>query len=200
MLTRPDKLALVNRIIAGDEDAEREFERTYRPRFDSRVRRAGIPNEDRQDVVQEVFVTAISQLQRSIFRGESDSSLGAWLDKIVSGKIIDYWRSRGVEKDTLVSSRKDKDGQEVSVVETLPDAPIDLSIVLGVREALERMPADLRVILLLSMNEGRTLKEIGDALKHSTATVHRRLADAQETFRRLITATAHQESNDSDPN
>lgn len=198
MPTRPDNLALVNRIIGGDEDAAREFERTYRPRFESRVRRAGIRNQDCPDLAQEVFVTAISQLQRGMFRG--DSSIGTWLDRIVSGKIVDYWRSRRAQEDPLVSSQINEDGEEVSLVETLPDAPIDYTVVLAVREALERMPAELKFILLLSMQEGRTLKEIGSGLKQSTATVHRKLVDAQETFRRLITATAHEETNGGDLN
>lgn len=193
MPTRPDNLVLVKRIIGGDEDAAREFECKYRPRFESRARRAGIPNQNCPDVVQEVFVTAISQLQRGMFRG--DSSLGTWLDTIVSRRIVDYWRSRRPEKEALVSSQITEDGDEVSLVERLPGAPIDYTVVLAVREALERMPAELRVILLLNMHEGRTLKEIGGGLKQSTATVHSKLVDAQETFRRLITATIHEETN-----
>jgi len=133
-----------------------------------------------------------------MFRG--DSALGTWLDTIVSGKIVDYWRSLRSEKEALVSPQITEDGEEVSLVETLPDAPIDYTLVVAVREVLERMPAELKFILLLSMQEGRTLKEIGGGLKQSTATVHRKLVEAQETFRRLITGTIHEETNGGDLN
>jgi DNA-directed RNA polymerase specialized sigma24 family protein len=50
------------------------------------------------------------------------------------------------------------------------------------------MPAELRVILVLKRCEGLTLEEIGDGLKRPTATIHRKLVEAEEVFRHLIVA------------
>jgi RNA polymerase sigma-70 factor, ECF subfamily len=190
MPTRSDNLALVERIIGGDEDAAQEFESKYRPRFENRSRRAGIPIQDCADVAQEVFFSAIGQLQRGLFRG--DSSLGTWLDKIVSGKIGDYLRSHREEKQALLSSRINEDRDEIALVERLPSVPIDHIVVLSVRQALERMPTELRVILVLKRCEGRTLEDIGRGLKRSSSAVYRKLIEAEETFRMLIAAESEE--------
>lgn len=183
MPTHSDVLALIERIVTGDEEAGVSFERMYLPRFESRARRAGIPLQDCPDVAQEVFLAAISQMKRGLFRGES--AFGTWLDKIVRGKIIDYLRIHKMDK-MLVSTKINEEGEEETLVEGLPDTLTNQAAVLAVREALDRMPTELRFILVSKMCEEWPLKQIASALGCSTATVFRKLREAEEIFRKLI--------------
>jgi RNA polymerase sigma-70 factor (ECF subfamily) len=185
MPTHPKDIDLVKKIISGDQAAADDFERKYLPRFESIARHAGVPHQDCRDIAQDVFLAGISQMQRGLFRGES--SLGTWLARIVYGKIADYWRSQEHRGGISSSSSQDNTGDDIASIEKLPSRMVDYAIVLTVRQALERMPAELRLILLLNRNEGVTIEEIGKALSLTKGQVSNRLYKAEELFCQLIT-------------
>lgn len=186
MPSHPEDLALVARIVGGDETAADEFAREYLPRFTHLARRNGVPGQDCEDVAQEVFLAAFSQMQRGLFRG--DSSLGTWLDRILHGKIADYWRGRPKEiADTDAEERSTYDGgdRQGPIGKHLEKAP-DQSLVLSVREALHAMPAPYRAILLLNRSAGYTLAEIAHALHLTIGQVSRRLYTSENLFRKVF--------------
>jgi RNA polymerase sigma factor (sigma-70 family) len=184
MPTRPEISALLERIARRDETAVQEFGRVYLARFESRARRSGVPVGDREDVAQEIYWAAIRQIQQG--RPSNVDAFGTWLERIVQGKIGDYFRALKNKGTLSLSPSSGDDESGTSLVERLAARTADLAVVTGVHEALEKMPADLRMILLLKYYQGLTLKEISKALGKSMSKVYRSLCEAEELFRRLI--------------
>jgi len=186
MPSHPEDLALVARVVGADETAADAFAREYLPRFTHLAQRAGVPRQDCEDVAQEVFLAALSQMQRGIFRG--DSSLGTWLDRILRGKIADYWRERPKEiVDTDAEAKSPNDGDDRrSPLERFVERVVDPTLVLSVREALQAMPVPYRAILLLKCRAGYTLAEIARALHLTIGQVSGRLYTSEEMFRRML--------------
>ncbi|MGH9840904.1 MAG: RNA polymerase sigma factor [Blastocatellia bacterium] len=190
MTTHPDDLALVERIVGGDEEAAEAFGRQYQKRFAYLARRAGVPRQDCEDVAQEVWLAAIGQMQRGKFHGES--GLGTWLDGITQHKIADYWRSRArADRFAPITSPDQTDDATASgeLVEAVPqnlESEVEVHLVLQVREALKRMPPPERALLLLKLLEGYTIEEISRATGLTVNQVGGRLFRAEERFRRLL--------------
>ena len=186
MSIHPEDLALVNRIINGDQEAAEQFERKYLPRFKSIAWHAGVPSQDCADVAQDVFLAAVSQMQRGLFRG--DSSLATWLVRILWGKIADYRRAKGRWQGLVQPGSAGDSEEEKSLIESVASPEVDFEAVAAVRETLERMPAQLRMILLLNRTVGFTIHEISQGMGLTVGQVSSRLYKAEELFRHLITS------------
>jgi RNA polymerase sigma-70 factor (ECF subfamily) len=190
MTTHPDDLALVERIVGGDEEAAEAFGRQYQKRFAYLARRRGVPQQDCEDVAQEVYLAAIGQMRGDKFRGES--GLGTWLDGIAQRKIADYWRSRARDgRFAPIASPNQADDATGSeeMTEAAPHqlkSEVEYHLVLQVREALERMPPPERALLLLKLLEGYTIEEISRATGLTVNQVSGRLFRAEERFRHLL--------------
>jgi len=128
------------------------------------------------------MAAAFNQIQRGMFRGES--GLGTWLEAIVHGKVTDYKRSPGKRPLPSQNPGLDQDGRRHEIEPVLAARPRPEEV-LAVREILQRLPRNHRVILTLNKVGGYTIAEIGRRLRWPSGTVGRVLAEAQQTFREL---------------
>jgi RNA polymerase sigma-70 factor, ECF subfamily len=183
MSIHPDDLALVGRIVAGDHKAAEEFERKFMAKFEGIARHSGVSSQDCRDVAQEAFMSAISQMQRGLFRG--DSSLHTWLVTILWGKISDYRRAQR-RTGGLLHTSDSVDIDNISVIDQIASRTIDYALVTAVREALKGMPGQLRMILLLNRTMGFTIEEISKGMGLTKGQISGRLYKAEELFRQLI--------------
>jgi RNA polymerase sigma factor (sigma-70 family) len=182
MTLSSEDLTLTAGVAAGDQEAADLFARKYRPRLILVARRRNVPAGECEDVAHEALLSAINQLRRGLFRG--DSSLGTWLERILAGKIADYWR-RFSERPALECTLSSGD-DSAAPSRQLVFAPEDQLVRAMVREGLSRMPARHRHVLLLNQRDGYTTKEIGLQLGLPDGTVGRVLAEAKQIFRKLI--------------
>lgn len=190
-----DDLARGARIIDGNEDALEEFYRECIRRTDVLGRRARIPWQDRQDIAHNSFFTAISQLERKLYRGES--KLATWLEKIIHGKIAEYFRK---QPPVIIENpdNPDSSGLEVGASET-PLAPVKAQNLAKLRdldeaektetkimvwETLGRMSVQHRTILVLNRCAGYTPTEISEMSNVPISQVRNRIYAAQDSFRR----------------
>jgi RNA polymerase sigma-70 factor (ECF subfamily) len=91
MITTPR--SLLERLRSrGDEQAWRRFVELYTPFILHCVRRAGVPEADSADLVQEVFTLLMTRLPG--FHHDRSRSFGAWLRVITRNKCRDYFRGR----------------------------------------------------------------------------------------------------------
>jgi RNA polymerase sigma-70 factor, ECF subfamily len=147
--------------------------------------KAGVAAQDCEDVVQEALADAMRQLNRGQFRGES--SLGTWLQRILSGKIADYWRGKG-RNPTLVpecaaDGRAHQSSDTAQAIDRVSDRRQDHELVLAVRQALGRLDPIHRLVLSLSQYGGYTCKQIAKRLGRPPGTIDRILAEAKHRFR-----------------
>lgn len=172
------ELACLDEITAGHDAGI--LQEDYRPRLLCFARMMGVPPQDCADVVQEVLLIAIRDIRSGRFR--RDSSLITWLDGILKHKIGDLWRAQTRQRTLFVSVETEASDEEISEEHgSLPSRRWDADI--DVRRVLDRMPEELRVILLLNEAEGLTLDEISRRLRRPQGTLGRKLAQAKRVFR-----------------
>jgi len=185
-----DDLARVERIVDGDEDAQEAFYRECVRRTDVLGRRARIPWQDRQDIAQEAFFTALDQMKRGLFRG--DGKLTSWLEQIIRGKIAQYWRKqlpkRAESLDELDESLLEIDGTETHQAttkryETREIEKIEIRIM--VEKVLRLMSQRDRAILVLNRIQRYTPKELSEMGNMPVSRVRNLIYAAQDRFRRL---------------
>jgi RNA polymerase sigma factor (sigma-70 family) len=182
---QPEDLALVTCIIAGDEGAEDQFARQFFERFIYLARRSGVPLRDCQDVAQEAMLAALDQIRRGVFRNEGQ--FGHWLARIVRGKAMDYWRKQHSPAGATVIPL-DEPGEVQDAIEAITSPMSDYELIACVRETLQMLPRQHRVILLLKRTEGFTLEEISRMLEMTMGQVSGKLYAAEEMFRRGLGA------------
>lgn len=131
---------------------------------------------DADDLVQETFLRAWNAIDRF----DPDRPLLPWLRRIATNwalNRIDSSRRRGEEELTDV------------VPSSAPSAEDELErtrLNERVRSALQQLPEDQRMILVLRAVDGLSYREIADTLDVPIGTVMSRLARARESMRKRV--------------
>lgn len=97
--TAVDDAAVIDRVLAGDTNAFELLMIKYEGVVLNRVRRH-IPDEARQDVLQDVFIRAY----RSLGTCRNKDGFGAWLASIAVRTCYDFWRKRYRRKEMAAST------------------------------------------------------------------------------------------------
>jgi RNA polymerase sigma factor (sigma-70 family) len=168
----------------------REFEETVLPHLDAAFNYARWLTRDAteaEDVVQDACVRAMR-----FFSSLRDDDARAWLFTI----IRNTWNSR--------HSRVAKRSAGLPLIEgedRRPDEALDPEerllqqhTVALVRDALERLPADFREVILLREIEGLSYKEIAAVVGVPIGTVMSRLARARDRLQTQLKLASHRES------
>lgn len=161
----------------------------YRPR----VRRylAGLAGKDMaDDLCQDVFVKIAGGL--SGFREES--SLSTWIYRVATNTFRDYLRSRcGRQQQNERPLSHDMSAEDVPgafagpVGSGIDQTFIRKEMIDCVRDYIEQLPEDYRIVLLLSEEEGFKNREIAEIMQVSLDNVkvrlHRARARLKETLK-----------------
>jgi RNA polymerase sigma-70 factor (ECF subfamily) len=138
---------------------------------------------DAEDVVQEAYLRALRYFGG--FRGEAASQSRAWLLTIVRN-MAHTWRHRrraessATEFDEALHSEAADEGEPADAVLTRRDTHETLA------QALDRLPPDLREVLVLREIEGLSYKEIGDVAGVPIGTVMSRLSRARKRLQATL--------------
>jgi RNA polymerase sigma-70 factor (ECF subfamily) len=165
------EVALVRAARAGDREA---FGRLYEryARMVHGVLLARVPRGDAEDLVQDVFLTAMRRLGAL----RDDAAFGAWLASIARNRATDHHR-RGREQAELP--------------EDLPGTPHPEDDGRAVLAAIRALPEAYRETLVLRLVEGMTGPEIAERTGMTAASVrvnlHRGMKMLRETLSRGVT-------------
>jgi RNA polymerase sigma-70 factor (ECF subfamily) len=170
---QPGDETLVDQVQNGEWEAFEVLYQRYLPRVYNRLR-ALMPQEDVEDLTQEVFLAVV----RSLGSFERDSAFSTWLYAIIHHKVSDYYRRRGRREDMERSY-----SQEARVLSRDPRPRAEDSTL--VRQILLRLTERHREVILLRFAEGLPFKEIAQVLDLS-------LEATKSLYRRAI-AAAHKE-------
>jgi len=167
----------------GGHAAERndgEFERAAMPFLDSLYNtayRMARNAEDAEDLVQETYLKAY----RSYGQFTPGTNLKAWLFKILKNTFINEYRKRqaapaesdfaDIEESFESQLAPDASGQMKNPEEEILESAFDQ----GVQRALDELPEDYRMAVLLADIEGFSYKEIAEILEIPVGTVMSRL-------------------------
>ncbi len=134
------------------------------------------PDADHDDIVQQVFL----QMLQSIGKLKSPERLNLWVRSITINIVRSELRKRTVRRTFLRWAPKEEKTGDLSIDVESND------FIKASAAALERLPAEERVVFLLYYLEDHTLPEIAEACGFSTMTAKRRLGKARERFRRQM--------------
>jgi len=173
----PTDIDLVTRIKNGDTSAFEPIVGRYRDRIFTLCRYMLYDKEDVQDAAQEVFL----KVYRSLERYSPDSSFYTWLYRIAVNVCIDYNKKL---RPALL------DAEFLDAVPSLDPSPEHLyeSKETGrvIEEALNRLPDNLKMAIILKEIDGFSYEEIAEVLNISIGTVKSRISRAREKLRWLL--------------
>ncbi len=182
---------LLLRLRAGDGPAFERMVREIGPRLYATALRILHKDDDARDAVQDAFVSALRALPG--FAG--DSSLSTWLHRITINACLMKLRTRRRRPERSIEEllpRYQEDGHRVLDPQERPgsEAPGDgldrseLSVI--VRAAIEELPENYRIVLVLRDIEGLDTLEAATVLGMSENALKTRLHRARQALRELL--------------
>ncbi len=170
---------LVEQILAGNQQAKKEFYKKYKYSLLTVVKRKAKNKKDAEDIVQETFISALNSLPNFEFR----STLFSWLCSIAHHETVDYYRRQKLK--TILFSKfpflQDWADQALGPEkECLKDELKD-----EIKNVLGQLSEGYERILRLKYIEGLSTETIGKRLKITTKAVESRLYRARKKFKSL---------------
>ncbi|HPF64655.1 MAG: RNA polymerase sigma factor [Lentimicrobium sp.] len=163
---------LVEECKSGNRQAQMEIYRQYyKPMYNTCLRMVSV-SADAEDIMQNSFIDAFRSIKS--YRGKSPFYY--WLRRIVINNAMDHLKNRNPDMfltDTLPEIPETGDDAEDGSVELQVNA---------VKNAMDQLHDDYRVILSLYLFEGMDQEEIGDILKLNPGNVRTRLSRARQAL------------------
>ncbi len=145
-------------------------------------------SQDAEDLVQETFFKAYKYYDKF----EEGTNLKAWLFKILKNTFINNYRKKKLEPKSVEFSEIEESFERI-VRHDPDDQPLDpetqyLSNVMdeGVKKALEALPHDYRMVVLLADLEDFSYKEIAEILDCPVGTVMSRLYRGRKLLEKAL--------------
>jgi RNA polymerase sigma-70 factor (ECF subfamily) len=173
---------LVLRVQQGDKSAFDLLVIKYQHKIVQLVNRYIKDPSEAQDVAQEAFIKAYRALGN--FRG--DSAFYTWLYRIAINTAKNYLVSRSRR-----SSDYQVDVQDAEAVENAPqlqgmETPerllLNQEIVDTIKTAIDKLPEEMRIAIMLREFEGMSYEEIAQAMDCPVGTVRSRIFRAREAI------------------
>jgi RNA polymerase sigma-70 factor, ECF subfamily len=167
--------SLVARVLAGEQDAERELYDTHVDRVYRLIYRMVGDGDLAADYTQDTFIRTFDRLAG--FRGES--ALSTWITSIAISVV--YNGQRKVKR--LRAREVDLEYAEPVAV---PQREADPDLKGKLAAAIEELPAGYRTVFLMHDVEGFTHLEIGSALGIQEGTSKAQLSRARAKLRQQL--------------
>lgn len=161
---------LIQHFKDGSRDAFDLLYYRHLPKVHKRVRYV-IPEDDVEDVTQEIFIAALNSL--SSFRG--DAKFSTWLRTLTNHKVAEFYRKRTRKQEPPLSPLSDASAHTTgSTSKTLEER-------VYLQRALQSLPDNYREIILLRFAEDLQFNEIAELTSQN-------LEATKSLFRRAIAA------------
>ncbi|MBX3474582.1 MAG: RNA polymerase sigma factor [Planctomycetes bacterium] len=191
MADKPGKIIdpdaeLLKRIARGDDDAFKAlFDRHYRLAYSVIYRHLGVQSAA-EDLVQEAFL----RVYRNAARWEPSAKFSTWFYTIVSNLCLNYKRDRARDKLRLLGG-DDEGGNPLEQLAGATDPDPDDGDERAqnsrlIRAALDELPENQRMALILSKYENRSYEDIAEILDTTVAAVKSMTARARVTLREKL--------------
>ncbi len=135
---------------------------------------------DAEDILQNSFVNIFAKIDTFRFQ----SSIGAWIKRIVVNNCINFMKKKRLEFQEL------NDDYKLSIVpEEEPTVRLNVE---AVHEAIYQLPDGYRIVFSLYMMEGYDHGEIAEILNISEATSKSQYSRAKRKLKELLSETLTQ--------
>ncbi len=172
---------LVERAQGGDQHAFDQLVRKYQRKLERLLSRFIRDSAEVEDVAQEAFIKAFRALPS--FRGES--AFYTWLYRIGINTAKNYLVSMGRRAPTSTEFDADEaegfeDASQLRDINTPESLLLSKQIGQTVNAAMEALPDELRMAIVLREIEGHSYEEIAEMMDCPIGTVRSRIFRARE--------------------
>lgn len=177
---QPTEAQLVERSLSGDLSAFNQIVDVYQTQVYNVAARTLGDRTVAEDVTQETFVSAYRALPS--FRG---GSLRAWLMRIARNQSYDHLRSKKRRSESSLDEALEQPGfvQPVSREPSPEDQALSGELGDAINGAIESLPADQRLALVMIDVQGFSYEEAAEASDVSVGTIKSRLSRARGKVR-----------------
>lgn len=182
---------LIEEYTGGSEEAFKELVSRHMDNVYKFAYRYFNDKDKAEDAVQETFVKA----WKNIRRFDTDRKFITWLFAIAKNTCLDILKKKTPAAFSKIEAEKEMDIAELVRDESpLPDELAENSIKKeAISAALEKMPADYRMVLFLRYNDHLKFREIAESLGESLNTVKSRHLRGIKMMKKLM-ESAHQKA------
>lgn len=178
---------IVEACKRGDRKAQFELYKLYsKAMYNISLRMLGTV-ENAEDVLQNSFIDVFSKLDSFRF----ESSIGAWIKRIVINNCINYLKKRRLEFSELTDNNafvaSDGDVSEMMGI-ALSDTDLNVG---KIQKAIQQLPDGYRVVFTLYAMEGYDHEEIGSILGVTEATSKSQYSRAKAKLRDILQSPRH---------
>ncbi|MBN8691129.1 MAG: RNA polymerase sigma factor [Armatimonadetes bacterium] len=166
-----DDLRLIDRFVAGDEDAFTVLYQRYYDRVFSIALGVLLRHDEASDAAQEIFTLVYRKLDKFDRR----SRFSTWLYRIAVNRSIQHQRTMKYQKLTVQLD------EAAERVESEPAAAMDPAV----EQAMNSLPPDDRAMITLYYWDDLSLQEIAESMDCSPNAAKTRLFRARERFKKL---------------
>jgi RNA polymerase sigma-70 factor (ECF subfamily) len=178
---------LVVRVQQGDKSAYDLLVIKYQHKIIQLVNRYVRDPSEAQDVAQETFIKAYRAL--SNFRG--DSAFYTWLYRIAINTAKNYLVARarrGFDSQVDVQDAEQiENAPQLQGMETPERLLLNQEIVEVIKTAIDKLPEEMRIAIMLREFEGMSYEEIALAMDCPVGTVRSRIFRAREAIDNKLT-------------
>lgn len=135
----------------------------YEAKLGRYIERLGVRNsEDREDVLQEIFI----KVYQNLHGFDTSLKFSSWIYRIAHNESISWFRKKNVRPEGHLAFEGEEIVQLIASKETGADVQFDVQINAEViRAALEQLESKYRDPLILQFFEHKEYEEISDILK-----------------------------------
>jgi len=178
---------LLEKIKSGDVQAFKQLFESYQDAVFNLCYRFAKNKEDAEDLCQEVFF----KIYNSVTTFKHKSKISTWIYRITVNLCLNYKRKHS-KFNWLLLDDTSEEKNNVSDYLSIPEADQPDSFVEQkereqiVQDAINSLPQNQRVALILQRYEDLSVQEIADILGTSALSVQSRLARAKENLCKKI--------------
>jgi len=178
--TDKEDLLLVRKAKKGNQKAFEKLVVKYQRVIYALVRKMVIDHDNTNDIVQDTFVKAYTNLERF----DENYSFFPWLHRITINTTLNFIERtrRSHETFNRVENQDEYSSQNDNSLKTIIRAEYKEQI----QQALEKLPVEQRIVFILRTSEELSYQEISDQLHISVGTVMSRLSRAREKLKGLL--------------
>ena len=183
-----EDLSLARQAAAGNDDAFSVIVDRYSRLVYNVALRSVSSSEDAADISQETFLKA----WRSIGSFRGDCALSTWLCRIALNCCCDHARSAKRHRVLSLTIQEDEDETKVldipdTDVTAMPEEELTRQTeIAAVREAIDSLPEDQKMIITMRDITGLSYIEIADALGLEMGTVKSRINRARGAVKKFL--------------
>jgi len=184
--SKSEDMRLIKQALGGKQNAYERLMKKYAGYTRNLIFRMITNREDVEDLTQEAFIKAFNSLDKF----DSQFAFSTWLFKIATNNCIDYIRKKKLKTysiDKEISTDEDDMKFEIPDSEYLPDKEIiDKQRKKILANAIERLPARYKTVILMRHRDDMEYEEIAKKLKLPIGTVKAHIFRGRELLNKYL--------------